>query len=620
MKLKEIGMYFDALTLAAVVDELRATILGGRVQRVVQTGPLSLGFELYAHGRRYHLLASAHPQLARLHLSEGRLSRGVAQDTPLLLLLRKYVLGGRIVAIEQPALERVVLCSIVKAPAIRNRRGPADPALEADEAEFDEDAEAELDAPETAPWLPQERLVEPAEPLRCELIIEPQDRRSNLILVDDDNRILDSIKRVTPRMSSRVIMPRQIYELPPALERRDPTRATAAGIAALADEGERDLARALVKAYRGLSPQTARELVFRVLGRTKVSVDEPDLPHFSLAARLRDLMSAPPEPCLLLGPDGPLGYAPYALTHVPGATALPSMSAVLDAFYQARETVTGHAQRREALTQQLAGARERIARQYDQLATELERAQGLERLRWEGEMIFAFLHSLQPGQTSLVIEGETITLDPRQTSVEQAQERFRQYDKAKSALAGLPERMEATALRLQSLDELVALLQLSDEYNQIEQLAQEAEELGYLREHPDPTAKRRPRPPKARPLRVLAPDGHEIAIGRSARQNEEVTFRIGRPEDLWLHVRTIHGSHVILRTGGREPSEPTLLLAAGLAAYFSQARAEPLVEVDICRRALVRKIPGGPPGLVTYRAERTVRVAPLPPEATSQSS
>ncbi len=623
-------MYFDTLTLAAVADELRETILGGRVQRVLLTGPLSIGLEVYARGRRHQLLASAHPQLARVHLVRGRLTRGAEQATPLLLLLRKYVLGGRIVAIEQPPLERVVLLSIVKAPRMRNRAAEAglqeaegqEPAGEAElewssELEEDEEDEADWDdeASEAAPTPRRaDGRGEPPEPLRCELVIEPQDRRSNIILVDDGNIILDSVKRVTPRMSSRVVLPRQVYELPPPVAKRDPTQATAAGIEALAKGPERDLARALVAAYRGVSPQVAREVVFRALGRTRAQVDEP-LPHYTLAARLRELMTAPPEPSVVPGEAGPMAYAPYMLTHLPGAVPAASMSAALEEYYATREELTGHRQRREALAQQLGAARERLVRQREQIAAELEKARELEQLRWEGEMIFAFLHELRPGQEALEVEGRRIALDPRRSPVEQAQERFRQYDKAKSALSGLPERLAAADARLAGLDQLMAMLEISDEYAQIEQLAQEAEELGYLREHPDPLqAGRRRRAQQARPLHLVSSDGFDIFVGRSARQNEEVTFRIGRGEDLWVHVRTIHGAHVIVRSGGREVPERTIEEAAGLAAYFSQAQGEAAVEVDVCRRSLVRKVPGGPPGLVTYRAERTLRVAPRPPE------
>ena len=612
-------MYFDALTLAAVADELRATIVGGRIQRVLLTGPLSLGLEIYAGRRRYQLVASAHPQLARVHLSAGRLSRGVEQDTPLLLLMRKYLLGGRVVGVEQPPLERVLLLSIVKPTLPRNSSqaaaaGAPDPDEEnadlpdTDELDSEEDDEADDDVPDG-------RRQPAGEPLRCDLVIEPQDRRSNIILVDDNNLILDSIKRVTPRMSSRVVMPRHVFELPPPIEKRDPTQATAAGVEALAATGERDLAKALVAAYRGVSPQVAREVAFRATGRAKVPLDE-QLPHYTIAARLRELYTAPAQPSLAPGEGAPAAYAPYLLSHLPGSQPAESISAALDAFYGAREQLTGHRQRRDALRQSLSAARERLARQRDQIAQELARAAELDTLRWEGEMIFAFLHELRPGQSELAVEGRPIALDPRRSPVEQAQERFKAYDKAKSAMAGLPARLAAADARLAGADELAAMLELSDDYDQIEQLALEAEELGYLREHPDPaTARRRARAPRARPLHLSSSDGLDIYVGRSARQNEEVTFKIGRPDDLWVHVRTIHGSHVIVRAPGREPPERTLEEAAGLAAYFSQARDDAAVEVDICRRALVRKIPGGPPGLVTYRAERTLRVAPRKPWA-----
>ncbi|NJN16446.1 MAG: fibronectin/fibrinogen-binding protein [Oscillochloris sp.] len=605
-------MYFDALTLTAVADELRETIIGGRIQRVLLTGPLSIGLEIYAQRRRYQLLASAHPQLARVHLTTNRLSRGVEQETPLLLLLRKYVLGGRITAIEQPQLERVLMVSIVKPPPMRNQNIPHAAAEVSDESS-DEVADEAEDAETDDPLAALARLMALENVLRCDLVIEPQDRRSNIILVDDDNFILESVKRVTPRMSSRVVMPRRVFELPPPPEKRDPTKATAEGITSLAAGSQRDLARALVATYRGVSPQVAREVVFRAVGRTDIRLDQA-IPAYTVAARLRELFTAPQEPSLVPGPNGPSAFAPYRITHLPESAGCSSMSTALDAYFATRETLSSHRQRRDALKQSLDAARERLVRRREQIAAELVRAGELETLRWEGEMIFAFMHELQPGATTLSVENRTIKLDPGRSPVDQAQERFKAYDKAKSALAGLPERAAAAATQVRGVEELTALLELSDDFEQIEQIAQEAEELGYLREHPDPvTARRRRKPAKARPLHLQSADGLDIYVGRSARQNEEVTFKIGRRDDLWVHVRTIHGSHVILRSGGRDIPEASLQQAAGLAAYFSQARADAAVEVDICRRALVRKIPGGPVGLVTYRAEQTLRVAPLEP-------
>ncbi|MEP7190001.1 MAG: NFACT family protein, partial [Roseiflexaceae bacterium] len=261
-------MYFDALTLAAVADELEDTILGGRIQRVLLTTPLSVALEIYARGRRTHLLLSAHPQFTRVHLSATKPSRGVERDTPLLLLLRKYVVGGRIAEIEQPELERVLVLSIVKGPQARNIA--------------DHQPEIPLDAPDSGlsdaevDELEDEPTDETADGAtwRCELIIEAMERRGNIILVGDDNLIMESARHITPRMSHRPVQPRAPYELPPRQEKRDPRHATPEGMRALLDRPAPDptapparakkaasptLARALVTDYRGLSPLAARE-------------------------------------------------------------------------------------------------------------------------------------------------------------------------------------------------------------------------------------------------------------------------------------------------------------------------------------------------------------------------
>jgi predicted ribosome quality control (RQC) complex YloA/Tae2 family protein len=605
-------MYFDALTLAAVADELHDTVLDGRIQRVVLPSPLSVALEIYAHGRRRHLLLSAHPQFTRVHLSAARPSRGVERETPLLLLLRKYVVGGRVVAITQPELERVLVLSIVKGPRARNIEEEIDEAAETGDWEA---AEAE-DATET---LERDAPTVDFEPVRCELVVEAMERLGNIILVNDDNIILESARHVTPRMSRRPVRPREPYELPPRQEKRDPRRATPDGMRALLGSGTPSLARALVGAYRGISPLAAREVAFRATGAVDTALG-PDLPWARLAVELRGLWDDDWQPCLVHEPAGqaeaaPTAYAPYLLTHLSGAAPAESISAVLDTFYSARERLSSHDQRRDAVRKQLLDARDRIEHQRRGLAGELERAADLDRLRWEGEMIYAFMHSLAPGQARLVVEDRAIELNSRLTPVENAQARFVAYDKAKGALAGVPERLQAAAARLAGLAETLALLELADGFEQIEAIARDAVEQGYIR----PPAQR-PRQKIARqaPLRVESSDGFPIYVGRSASQNEQVTFKIGAGEDVWLHARGLPGAHVIVKSGGAVVPESTLLEAAGLAAYFSQAREESAVEIDIAPRSQVRRMPGGPPGLATYHAERTIRAAPRPPEQTQR--
>jgi predicted ribosome quality control (RQC) complex YloA/Tae2 family protein len=195
----------------------------------------------------------------------------------------------------------------------------------------------------------------------------------------------------------------------------------------------------------------------------------------------------------------------------------------------------------------LAEAHERLDRQRRLLGEELARAQNLERLRWEGEMIYGFLHTIGPGQTTLEVEGHSIALDPAHTPVENAQARFHAYDKAKSALAGVPERLAATEARLAGLDETLALLDLAEGFEAIEGIAREAVEQGYLKAPEQ--GRKQPRARRQPPLRVESSDGYPIYVGRSAGQNEQVTFKIAAPEDLWLHAHGIPGAHVVIKRG-----------------------------------------------------------------------
>ncbi|MEN9933465.1 MAG: hypothetical protein RLZZ387_44 [Chloroflexota bacterium] len=598
-------MYFDALTLAAVADELRATVVGGRIQRAVLPSPLSVALEVYANHRRYHLLISAHPRFARVHLSEAKPSRGVETQLPLVLLLRKYAVRGWIVSVEQPDLERVLVLSIAKRPPKRNTGVPD--ASAAPEPDLPEDDEGEDD--HAAPG-PDDDM------LRCELILEAMDQRSNIVMVGDDNIILGAARVVTPKMSRRSVVPHQPYELPPPQEKRDPRHITDNGVLALLQDAEaegrppQELARALVGAYRGLSPLAAREATFRATGRANTPLG-PDVPWERVADAVRGLLTSTPQPSLAPGEDAPVAFAPYALTHLPRTEPVESISAAVAAFYAPREQLTAHSQRRAALRQRLLDARERLERQRSALATELERARELDRLRWEGEMIFAFMHTLEPGQAELEVEGRRIVIGARKSPVEAAQERFRAYDKAKGALAGVPERLREVQGKLAGMDETLALLELAEGFEQIETIAREAVDEGYL---PAEGSGRKGKPARpAPPLRAESSDGFTIYVGRSAGQNHQVTFRLGAPDDLWLHARGIPGAHVIIKSSGHEVPERTLLEAASLAAYYSAGRGEASVDVEIAPRKQVRRVRGGPAGLVTYSAERAVRANPRPP-------
>ncbi|MBA3947884.1 MAG: NFACT family protein [Herpetosiphonaceae bacterium] len=568
-------MYVDALTLNAVVAELRDTIMGGRIQRVLQPTPESIGLEVYA-GRRANVLLSAHPQRARIQLTPTKLTRGGDDDSPLLLLLRKYIKSGVITAIEQPPLERIVALSITKYP-----RGRKD-------GEDDDD--------------------DVLEERRTTLLIEVLGGRSNVILLDEGGHIMDAVRRVS-HDQRRPVQPHILYTPPPPQPAQgDPRTAQADQLRALLSSGPTDVAKSLTSAFRGVSPLVAREALFRATG-TVAPINTPDLPFAAIAAELTALYGAPHVPSLALEGELPVAFAPYHLDQYPLVERCTSISEAMERFFAVYAKTAAHATRRAALATRLAAVRLRYERQRDALARELERARAIDDLRWEGEMIYAYLHTITPGQTQLSVEDRLISLDPAQTPVENAQARFRAYDKAKGALAGVPEHLAAAEAQLAYLDETLTLLELAEGFDAISGIEREMEQQGLLKPQ---AGNRSARGPRAQPLHLRSSEGLPILVGRSAGQNDEVTFRLAQPDDVWLHARGVPGAHVVIRADGAV-GDQTLLEAAGLALYFSKARHQPAADVSLCRRRDVRKVAGGPPGLVTLRNEHSLHVRPLAP-------
>lgn len=618
---------FDVLTIAAVADELSTTLLGGRVQRVGLVDPRTAAFEVYAGGRRHGLVVSADDTRAGIRLADALPSLDPNLVTPFVLLLRKYVRGGVLVGIEQPPLERIVLLSIAKRfvpDHERRARGlPApssveEPTAEELAAEADETAEDEGEGDATF----------------VHLAVEMMGRHSNLILVDDDHRVMESVKRVTAAMSRvRPVLPRLPYVPPPPLDRLDPRRfaaAEAAGLLAAADPAQ-PLWRALVGGLRGTSPQMAREIAHRAAGDAEARVGDLQPGRAAdLARETRHLVEPlltsawsprvyrlPIEPAAAEDdvPGEVVAFAAVPMAHLavtlreePVATI--SRAAELAAAESDATGPVRHAQRRERLLAAVGRERERQERRRSAMAQQQARAADGDRLRRWGETIYAWLWQIEPGQTTLEVEGESIPLDPTIGPKETAQGYFEQYRKAQGAAAQLPGLESEVDHALAYLDQLAVQIRQAAGFAELEALAAEWE----AHAGPPPGAKprRKPGPPR-RPRPFLTDDeGNEVFVGQTGHQNEIVTFEIAGPDDTWLHARGVAGSHVVIRwrVPGAEEQPGTVEIAARLAAWYSAARAAGTVEVDVAKRKHVRKIKGGGPGLVTYRNERTVAVRP----------
>jgi predicted ribosome quality control (RQC) complex YloA/Tae2 family protein len=565
-------MYFDALTMAAVADELRADILGGRVQKVLLPDDLSIGMEVYAHGERRYLLASVHPEHAHLHLTREKLRRGVEKPTPLLLILRKYVRGGRIATIEQPPFERVLHIGV------QHPEGDTT------------------------------------------LVVEVMGRYSNIVLVSEEGLILECIKRVGPDMSRyRSILPQRLYVPPPPQSKLDPTDVTELCLRDILSDAspESPIWRALVRGIGGVSPLMAREVVHRAMGDAETTISQ--VIKFSPLLEAFQEMLMPVwehrwQPSIVRRNERLVAFAPYPLTQYGDWEEVESISQAVEAYYRQMVGEDAYAAAKRKAREAILRARKRVRRRQKALERARVSQAQVEELRRKGEMILAYAHRIEPGQRELaapVGPGEAlllIELDPRLSPVENAQRYFERYKKAKSAAEEIPALLQQAELEMRYLDQLETDLDLAANWPEIREVEACLAEAGYIREE-----RRKQKVGRSRPLEVKSQDGLLILVGRNSRQNEEITFRRAGPNDLWLHARGVPGAHVIVKTGGRGVPEATLRQAAQLAAYYSQVRDSACVAVDYTERRYVRPIKGAGPGLVTYTRERTIRVAPRKP-------
>lgn len=589
---------YDILTTAAIVDELSGSLLGGRIQRVGLRDPQTVAFEVYADRRRQHLVATIGDPEPALYRSPDSFAIDPGLVTPFMLLLRKYVRGATLIAIDQPPLERIVRLSIAKRFWGHNR------ADDEQEVEDDEESGDEDDGLES-------------EIVQVSLFVELMGRRSNVILVDEQGQVMDSLKRVTPKMSRvRPIWPSAHYQLPPPRPGLDPRAATPGAIAILLDSQPRDvsLQRLLVDRVQGFSPAMATEAVWRAEGASDRPVDQTDPVRLSVAiqAIVAPLTTHTWAPGSYRDVDSTLtGYVavPFeSLQHDATLEPVESMSAAVAAWQKTELTIAGrHDGRRNRLLARIAERRTAANGRVRSIQRQQVSVAEAERFRHWGETIYAHLWEIEPRQAELVVDGERIPLDPLRPAKDVAADYFDTYRRMQRGSGEVEQQLEDATSELAYLDQIETMALLASSFEEVENVVAEWDAFAGP-ERGKTVKKRRTATDRVRP--VSDEHGNLIYVGRTGPQNDRVTFDIAGPDDWWLHARGVPGSHVIVRGNGREPSDAALEQAARLAAFFSKNKTSGKVEVDIARRRDVRKIKGAGPGMVTYRNERTVLVSP----------
>ena len=561
-------MPLDAICLSALRDELAQRLEGAKIDKIQQPERDMILLSLRGKGENLRLLIAAGTGNARVHLT-GASFENPAEPPMFCMLLRKHLTGARILSVTHPKNERVLKLAL----ETRDELG-----------------------------------IEGHKTLIAELI----GRSANLILADGEGRILDCMRRMDyGGDAERRMLPGMFYRDPPPQQKPallDTDPGTLRAMIAAADK-TRPIDRWLLDCFAGLSPLVCRELAFRCGG------DWATLPAL-LDAFTESVNAGELRPYLYFDGKKPADFSFMRLRQYGDALRceeMESFSELLDRFYTGRDRLEQQRRRGHELLKTVRTLRDRQQRKLNARYEELKKSEDREGVRKTAELITANLYRLKKGDSILRCQDYyepdcpeiEIPLDVLKTPQQNAAAMFKDYNKRKAAhehLTGLIAEGEA---QLDYLNSVLELIGAAESEKDLADLRRELTETGCLRA---PGGGKKDRSKAQAPLRFLSSDGHEILVGRSNLQNDELTTKTARRTDYWLHTQKIHGSHVILRCEGEAPTEQSLAEAAAVAAYYSQGRGGGKLPVDYTMVKFVRKPSGALPGKVIYTDYKTLTV------------
>lgn len=559
-------MPLDAIYLSALTAELKDKLVGGRIDKVQQPERDMLLLSLRAKGENLRLLLAAGTGNARVHLTESSFENP-AEPPMFCMLLRKHLVGAHITAVYQPDYERLLII--------------------------------ELEGHDEMGFASQKKLV-------AEMI----GRSANVILVDGEGRIVDCMRRMDfGGDAQRRMLPGMIYRLPPKQEKPPLLETDSAQRKTMiaGSDRQQSLDKWLLSSFAGLSPLVCRELAHRCGGSYDTLPELLDA--FADSVQAGDL-----RPTILYEEGKPRDFSFMPISQYGPAVSCreeESFSKLLDSFYSQRDRAEQQRRRSHQLFKTVRTIRDRIQRKLASQTEELRRTEDRDEVRKTAELVTANIYRIKKGDRTLecvdyydpecpVIR---IALDPLKTPQQNAAALFKEYNKLKAARAHLTGLIEEGERQLDYLNSVLELLSLSETEKDISDIRRELIATGYLRKQGGSKADRSK---GQAPWRFVTDDGFEVLAGRSNVQNDELTTKTGRRTDYWFHTQHLHGSHVILRCNGLEPTELAVAQAAVIAAYYSQGREGGKVPVDFTMLRFVRKPSGALPGKVIYTDYKTI--------------
>ncbi|MBE7024457.1 MAG: fibronectin/fibrinogen-binding protein [Ruminococcaceae bacterium] len=575
-------MPLDATAIACMTHELRIRLQDGRIDKVYQPERDEITLSVRTLRETVRLAVSAGHTNPRLHITEVR-KKNPADAPMFCMLLRKHLAGGKITDITQPDFERILRFTV----RTHNELGDL-----------------------------TERF----------LYAEFTGRNPNIILTDENGKIIDAAHH-TDLSSGRTILPGMTYTPPPLQEKENPLLADAERCTALLETMPQALAeKALVTLFRGISPMAARCIAAESCGREDVQVEGNISALAAGIVRFFDRVKQGEfSPSLLITPEGIpadfTAYAPFACRDVLTVEKAESLSAVMDAFYTRRDQSDRMRQKGASLKKRAVSLLERTRKKISIHEATLADTANMEQYRIYGELLCANLYRVRPGDTEVTLENFynnmepiRIPLDKTKGASANAQLYFKKYRKLKTAAVVVQEELVRAKEEAAYMETVVDAISRAEDEDALAEIRRELSSGGYIKE--EIRGKKQKDVPAA-PLRFTLGD-FSVLVGRNNRQNDQVTLRLSRAEDIWLHTKNIPGSHVLIQAMHREVPEEVIRRAAEIAAWYSAGQRSAQVPVDFTAVKNVWKPSGAKPGMVLYEKQHTVYVTPVCPEIDSK--
>lgn len=577
-------MSFDGIVTKAVVEELKDTLIGGRINKIYQQEKDEILLNIHNNRTNYKLIISSSSNNSRIYLT--RHSKENPASPPMFcMVLRKHLNSGIILNVEQSTLDRVVFIDISS-------------------------------------------LDELGEPMEKRIVIEIMGRHSNIILIDkDSNIIIDSIKKVNESMSRiRQVLPGLIYEKPPIQDKSNPLKSSKEEFFNFLDTSKQNLKiyKFFYFNYIGLSPLISREICFHSgidIDRSINSLyeDDKDLLFNSFNKFMEKIRNNDFHPTLIME-DNMDTIAFHALElnqfGLDNKIHLNSISEVLDTNYYRKDVFDRLSQRSSGIKKSIGVNLDRTINKLSKQKNELLESKDREKYKVYADLISANLHLIPKGQNKIELENFydenlnklNIPLNIKYSPVENAQRYYKRYSRLKNAENLLLKQIPRTKNEIEYLENVLVSIDNSTEIEELDEIKEELIEEGYIKGNRKDRNKKKQKVSK--PHHYISKDGFNIYVGKNNRQNDYLTLRFSHRSDTWLHVQKMPGSHVIIDNKGKDIPNSTLEEAAILAAFYSKGKNSNNVPVDYTQRKNVKKPRNAKTGMVIYNNFKTINTSP----------